>query len=55
MITNTGDFPACMCVFFECVFIPALIGLSADIPKQFFLVITSLVVAAVAERENFCL
>lgn len=50
MITNTGDFPACLCVFSECVFIPTLIGLSADIPKQSFAVITSLVVAAVAGR-----
>lgn len=52
MIIDTENFPAGVDIFLECVLISPLIGLLADIPKQFYLVITSIVVVAVVERKN---
>lgn len=50
MIIDTENFPAGVDIFLKCVLISPLIGLLADIPKQFYLVITSIVVVAVVER-----
>lgn len=50
MIIDTENFPEDVDIFLECVLISPLIGLFAEITKQFYLVITSIVVVAVAER-----
>ena len=52
MIIDTENFPAGVDIFLECVLISPLIGLLADITKQFYLVISSIVVVAVVERKN---
>lgn len=53
MTTDREDFPACVCAFLSVSFTSPLIGLFADISKQFYLIITSLVVAVGAERRIF--
>ena len=54
MIIDTENFPAGVDIFLECVLISPLIGLLADIPKQFCLVITPIVVVAVLKERIVC-